>query len=133
MPITGAKSLGNCSLYIMSLRSAAHWSCRYSNTLLVSLNNRIYFRDHPLPADSSNSIYQGSSRPSEPHLLQVKTLDVQVATGTTNDACGPRPLLSTVELGNGRDVPVLNLRCALRCSLWRVLPRCVSLSSRERL
>jgi len=48
----------------------------YSNTLLVTLNNRIYFRDHPFPGSSINSVYLGRTRPSEHHLPQVKPPDV---------------------------------------------------------
>ena len=32
---------------MLELRANADGCFRYSNTLLVSLNNRIYFRDHP--------------------------------------------------------------------------------------
>jgi hypothetical protein len=32
---------------VLEVRANADESSRYSNTLLVSLNNRIYFRDHP--------------------------------------------------------------------------------------
>jgi len=48
----------------------------YSNTLLVTLNNRIYFRDHPFPGGSVDSVYQGRTRPSGHYLPQVKPPDV---------------------------------------------------------
>ncbi|KAI9449733.1 hypothetical protein BJY52DRAFT_1227608 [Lactarius psammicola] len=35
----------------------AHRNCRYSNTLFVTLNNRIYFRDHPSPGSLGDSAY----------------------------------------------------------------------------
>jgi hypothetical protein len=41
---------GNCERYIiLSASQNAEKCARYSNTLLVSLNNRIYFREHQLP------------------------------------------------------------------------------------
>jgi hypothetical protein len=41
---------GNCESHIIPSASQNAEKCdRYSNTLLVSLNNRIYFREHQLP------------------------------------------------------------------------------------
>ncbi|KAI0253506.1 hypothetical protein BJV78DRAFT_1360107 [Lactifluus subvellereus] len=77
----------------------------YSNTLLVTFNNRIYFRDHPFPGGSGNSVYQGPTRPSEHHLPQVKPLDVHVVTVNNTFRLGT-PLssipLSSMELEKGR-------------------------------
>jgi len=77
----------------------------YSNTLLVTLNNRIYFRDHPSPGGSGNSTYQGPTRPSEHHLPQVKPLSIHVVT-MNNTFRHDTPLssipLSSIELEKGR-------------------------------
>ena len=36
-----------------------HLIRRYSNTLLITLNNRIYFRDHPSPEIPGDNAYVG--------------------------------------------------------------------------
>ncbi|KAI0253504.1 hypothetical protein BJV78DRAFT_181488 [Lactifluus subvellereus] len=77
----------------------------YSNTLLVTLNNRIYFRDHPFPGGSGNSVYQGPTRPSEHHLPQVKPLGIRVVTMNNTfrlDASLSSTPLSSMELEKGR-------------------------------
>jgi hypothetical protein len=40
---------------MLHVRANADECSRYSNTLLVSLNNRIYFRDHPFTGGSGNT------------------------------------------------------------------------------
>ena len=40
---------------MLDVQAHADESSRYSNTLLVSLNNRIYFRDHPFRGAHGNS------------------------------------------------------------------------------
>jgi len=72
----------------------------YSNTLLVTLNNRIYFRDHPFPGGSGNSVYQGPTRPSEHDLPQVKPLDIHVVT--MKDTFRLDTPSSSMELDKGR-------------------------------
>jgi hypothetical protein len=48
--------LGNCDCdVVLEVRANADESSRYSNTLLVSLNNRIYFRDHPFRGAHGNT------------------------------------------------------------------------------
>jgi hypothetical protein len=45
-----AKDSGNCERHIVpSVTQGTDKCARYSNTLLVSLNNRIYFREHQPP------------------------------------------------------------------------------------
>ena len=73
-----------------------HWSCRYSNTLFLTLNNRIYFRDHPFPGGSDNRIYQDPTRLPEQNLPQVKPLDIHVVT--VNNTFRLDTLSSSVEL-----------------------------------
>ena len=46
------------------VHARADESSRYSNTLLVSLNNRIYFRDHPFRGSEDNSQCYATSGPS---------------------------------------------------------------------
>ena len=46
------------------VHARADESSRYSNTLLVSLNNRIYFRDHPFRGAHGNSRCYVDSGPS---------------------------------------------------------------------
>ncbi len=51
----GLESSGNCKLLLFrgwtlnDRLSPSHRTCRYSNTLFVTFNNRIYFRDHLSP------------------------------------------------------------------------------------
>ena len=49
---------------MLDVQTHADESSRYSNTLLVSLNNRIYFRDHPFRGAHGNSRYYVDSGPS---------------------------------------------------------------------
>ena len=51
---------------------------RYTNTLLVSLNNRIYFRDHP-----SSGVHIMSDRVMEPDLSHLHCPPVGSAVQTT--------------------------------------------------
>jgi len=46
---------------------------RYSNTLLVSLNNRIYFRDHSFPGGGVNTQYYVDSGRSYPSAVSSLT------------------------------------------------------------
>jgi len=68
----------------------------YSNTLLVTLNNRIYFRDHPYPGVSCDSVYLG------PNLTVVKPLGVHVRALKTNDTFRLDTLSPTINLEEGR-------------------------------
>jgi hypothetical protein len=49
---------------VLDVQTYADESSRYSNTLLVSLNNRIYFRDHPFRGAHGNSRCYVDSGPS---------------------------------------------------------------------
>jgi hypothetical protein len=49
---------------VLDVQTHADESSRYSNTLLVSLNNRIYFRDHPFRGTHGNSRCYVDSGPS---------------------------------------------------------------------
>jgi len=91
--------IGNCKIRIFftRLKLITHKDVRYSNTLLLTLNNRIYFRDHPFPGSGSgHSGYPGTSRPSEHHLPQVRA-----AVVTTNDTSRLGLFLSTTDLEKG--------------------------------
>jgi hypothetical protein len=48
---------------LLDVQAHAYESSRYSNTLLVSLNNRIYFRDHPFRGVHGDSRYYVDSAP----------------------------------------------------------------------
>jgi hypothetical protein len=91
----------------MRLRFITHPGCRYSNTLLVTLNNRIYFRDHPSPTGSSPGI--GPSGHSSHHLPEVKPPRIATANGTIS----LNSLSSTTDLEkakNNDNFAVSNLR-----------------------
>lgn len=64
------KWLHECDVWVN-----AHRSSRYSNTLLVSLNNRIYFREHPRAGIHMESDESGRSHRSTAitslHFAQV--------------------------------------------------------------
>jgi hypothetical protein len=78
-----------------------HSSRRYSNTFLVILNNRIYFRDHPFPGASRDSVYHASGRnlPSEHRLPVVKPpFGVHARDLRTNDTFRLDTLSSTIDL-----------------------------------
>jgi hypothetical protein len=49
---------------VLDVQVHADESSRYSNTLLVSLNNRIYFRDHPFRGAHGNTACYVDSGPS---------------------------------------------------------------------
>jgi hypothetical protein len=49
---------------VLHVQVRADESSRYSNTLLVSLNNRIYFRDHPFRGTHGNTRCYVDSGPS---------------------------------------------------------------------
>ena len=66
----------------MRLKSITHLGCRYSNTLLVTLNNRIYFRDHPSPGPMGPSAVTGPSGHSSHHLSQVRSPGIATANRT---------------------------------------------------
>jgi hypothetical protein len=54
---------GNCERHIIpSVSQNADKRVRYSNTLLVSLNNRIYFREHQPPGHGDSIQIQVSDR-----------------------------------------------------------------------
>jgi hypothetical protein len=57
------ESSENCDQVVLEVWTNADERSRYSNTLLVSLNNRIYFRDHSYPGGNGNTqCYIDSSR-----------------------------------------------------------------------
>jgi hypothetical protein len=74
------ESSRNCKLHasISDLRNCIR---RYSNTLFLTLNNRIYFRDHPPPAISGDSAYLSSTgRPPASPLRFSQTIPSQSMT-----------------------------------------------------
>ncbi|KAH9956591.1 hypothetical protein BC827DRAFT_744000 [Russula dissimulans] len=73
----------------------------YSNTLFVTLNNRIYFRDHPTPNGSGNSVFNGpASSQAEHHRVK---LNPPGAVVTANDTFRFESSFSTTtDLEKGR-------------------------------
>jgi hypothetical protein len=78
--LIGAKELrssGKCNGLFLTrpCRQNAHEGSRYSNTLLVSLNNRIYFRDHPSPGAHVDTNLEQCHRSvmASLHFAQVTT------------------------------------------------------------
>ena len=69
-----------------------HSRYRYSNTLFVALNNRIYFREHPFPGGPGDR----PTSPSEQNLSRVRPLDIHVFT--MRDTFRPDTLSSSIEL-----------------------------------
>ncbi|KAI0289825.1 hypothetical protein BC826DRAFT_586736 [Russula brevipes] len=60
----------------------------YSNTLFLTLNNRIYFRDHPPPTISGDSAYLSSTRhpPASPlHFSQTRPSQSMTTSHTSVD------------------------------------------------
>jgi len=65
------------------MRVNAHKNSRYANTLMVSLNNRIYFREHALSVVHSSDNHIVNSQ----HRLEVASRHVhQVQVGTPTGA-----------------------------------------------
>ncbi|KAH9989967.1 hypothetical protein BJV77DRAFT_963665 [Russula vinacea] len=58
-----------------------YYACPYSNTLLVTLNNRIYFRDHPFLGDRVILACLGPSSRSAHNLPQVTPPGIVTANG----------------------------------------------------
>ena len=57
------RSSGKCERFFMPCASQNSYKLvRYSNTLLVSLNNRIYFREHRLPEHAYSTCLAVSDR-----------------------------------------------------------------------
>ncbi|KAI0293483.1 hypothetical protein B0F90DRAFT_1822064 [Multifurca ochricompacta] len=75
-------SLGNCKI---------DDNVMYSNTLLVSLNNRIYFRDHPTPKHSRNN------------AQTVEPTSSHVTTSSDTIKLGDYPHSVDIEKGKGID------------------------------
>ncbi|KAI0280489.1 hypothetical protein BGY98DRAFT_320842 [Russula aff. rugulosa BPL654] len=76
----------------------------YSNTLLVTLNNRIYFRDHPSLKGSSAGI--GPSGRLSHHLPQVRPPGIAPSNGTISlDSFS-----STTDLEKAKNIEVSNIR-----------------------
>lgn len=91
----------------------AHKYSRYANTLLVSLNNRIYFREH-----GSSVLYYSSGNhvvePDEPSHLEAASVHFHQVrqpprTTTISNSFKLDTMPHTVELGRGKgDVSSIN-------------------------
>ena len=75
------RSSGNCERFFMRCASQNSYKrVRYSNTLLVSLNNRIYFREHRLPEHGYSAFLAVSDRV---RALAVSSLSFAVPESQT--------------------------------------------------
>ena len=86
------------------MRASSHKSSRYSNTLLVSLNNRIYFRDHPGSCvDSGHVVESDQARRSAVASLHFSTQGPRSARpDTTDDDFKLHPISHTIDLEKGK-------------------------------
>jgi hypothetical protein len=94
-------------MFIIRMVILTHSSYRYSNTLLVSLNNRIYFRDHPFPGVSRDSVYHGPTHPSERRLSIVNPSSGHALALRTNDTFRLDTLSSTIDPEKGKATSLL--------------------------
>jgi hypothetical protein len=91
---------------------------RYSNTLLVSLNNRIYFRDHPTRGnhvDCDNSNVLNLSHRSVMTSLQFANVEPPSHTTTMGDNLQPSTIPNTIDLEKAKDDDVSILPSEPRC------------------
>lgn len=65
----------------MRLEFITHRAFRYSNTLLVTLNNRIYFRDRPSPGGLGAEMYLDPSGHSSHHINQIRPPGILSSNG----------------------------------------------------
>jgi hypothetical protein len=94
-------------MFIIRMVILTHSSYRYSNTLLVTLNNRIYFRDHPFPGVSRDSVYHGPTHPSERRLSIVNPSSGHALALRTNDTFRLDTLSSTIDPEKGKATSLL--------------------------
>jgi hypothetical protein len=103
---------GNCNLFFfLGLDSnnqlmPSLWSCRYSNTLFVTFNNRIYFRDHPPPCGLAS---QSVAIPVQPQPLQSATIS---HTSTRTNLLHPALVVDPEKGINDALVMSWNVMCA---------------------
>ena len=93
------ESSGNFDWYVVrDAQARADESSRYSNTLLVSLNNRIYFRDHPF---RGTQVSQDNSRCPAPTVTVTQISFAQNGLShatSTSDGSGTE---STTDIEKG--------------------------------
>jgi hypothetical protein len=97
---------------LCDVRVISHTSSRYSNTLLVSLNNRIYFRDHPScgsHVDSGHVVESDQIRRSAVASLHFSTQGrPSTRTDTTDDGFKLHPISHTIDLERGKGDVVIS-------------------------
>ena len=100
-------SSGKCNCHIeCDVQENAHKDFRYANTLLVSLNNRIYFREHGSPVlyySSGNNVEE----PEEPSHLEAASVHFHQVrspphTTTITNSFKLDTMPHTVDLGRGK-------------------------------
>ena len=90
---------------MLDVQAHADDSYRYSNTLLVSLNNRIYFRDHPYTGDPGNTQCHvdsgGRSYPSVVSSLTFAHPTLHSHTNSMGDSLrqGALPCVKVINIG----------------------------------
>jgi hypothetical protein len=85
---------------------------RYSNTLLVSLNNRIYFRDHPQGdhVESNQIVVPGQSRRSAMTSLGFAQVGSPAHTTTMGDSLQLNTVPHAIDLEKAQDDAVSSIR-----------------------
>jgi hypothetical protein len=90
---------------------------RYSNTLLVSLNNRIYFRDHPTQGDhvdSDNLGVPNLSRRSAATSLRFAQVGLPSHSTTMGDSLQLNTIPNMIDLEKAKD-DAISIRSEPRC------------------
>jgi hypothetical protein len=91
----------NCEQYIMlSASRNANKCARYSNTLLVSLNNRIYFREHQPPGNGDCTCLAVSDRVRAPEMSSPNFAIPEPQTQASKDSDVIFPLDPVSQIGN---------------------------------
>ena len=114
------ESSENCDQVVFEVWTNADERSRYSNTLLVSLNNRIYFRDHSYSEGRGNSQCDVDSSPSYPSAVSPLTfahpgLHSHTASIGDNLRLGAIPSAKVINIGKSTVIEesIVDTRCVM--------------------
>ncbi len=113
------ESSENCDLVVLAVRTNADECSRYSNTLFVSLNNRIYFRDYPYPGgrgDTWSYVDSGRSHPSTVSSVTFAHPGLHFHTASIGNSLrlGTVPSTKVIDIGKSAIIEEsLDARCVL--------------------
>ena len=113
------ESSENCDLVVLAVRTNADECSRYSNTLFVSLNNRIYFRDYPYPGgrgDTWSYVDSGRSHPSTVSSVTFAHPGLHFHTASIGNSLrlGIVPSTKVIDIGKSAIIEEsLDARCVL--------------------